>query len=107
MATLGDILGAAQRSAAGFQRWAEATDPELADTLARIEQETGRSPATVARAAVADFSNFAGEEDWAQLIRIVSDHPDPGGACLAAMVNWRMQAAQCARHGGKVTETAR
>lgn len=104
MATLGDILGAAYRSAAGLQRWVTAADPELAETLARMGTKTGQSSAVIARSAVADFSNFATEEDWAQLVRIMSDHPDPGRACLAAMVNWRIHAAHCARHGAGPAE---
>src|SRR5690606_10948015 len=33
MATLGDILGSARRSAATFEIWAEAADPELAEAV--------------------------------------------------------------------------
>jgi len=98
MPTLGDMLGSARRSAAGFQAWIEAADPELADEVRAAAELSGDSIAAVARAAVADFSRFADEEDWAQLTRIVRDEHDPGTACLLAMVRWRMAATSCDAH---------
>lgn len=98
MATLGDILGAARRSAAGFERWIESSDPHLAGELRRAAEESGQSPAGFTRSAVADFSRFADEEDWAALTRIVWDDADPGSACLAAMINWRLSAKRCPDH---------
>lgn len=92
MATLGDILGAARRSAAGFQRWIETSDPDLAGELRRAAGESGLSPADFTRSAVADFSRFADGDDWAALTRIIREAADPGSACLAAMINWRLSA---------------
>ncbi|GAA4135462.1 hypothetical protein ACFFTN_27115 [Aminobacter aganoensis] len=98
MPTLGDMLGAARRSAAGLQRWIETADPDLAEEVRMAAARAGDSPSGFARAAVADFSRFADEEAWAQLTRIVRDHEDPGTACLAAMVAWRLAATTCERH---------
>lgn len=90
MAMLGDILGSARRSAARFQEWVEAADPELAETLKRAAEGQGESPSSYLRAAVADFGHSADEEAWAQLSRSVRDSMDPGMACLRVMVRWRM-----------------
>lgn len=98
MATLGDILGAARRSATGFHAWIEASDPPLAEEMSVAAQREGCSPAAFARSAVAAFSRFADEEDWAQLTRIVRDDADPGTACLAAMIRWRLTAPACEAH---------
>lgn len=98
MATLGDILGSAKRSAAGFQRWIEAADPDLAEEVRVAAAHTGDSFAGLARAAVADFSRFADEDDWAKLTRIIRDDEDPGTTCLMAMVRWRLTATSCATH---------
>lgn len=99
MATLGDILGAARRSAAGYQLWLESSDPDLAGELRRAAEEDGQSPAAFTRSAVADFTRFADEDDWAALTRIVRDAADPGSACLAAMINWRLNAKRSPGHG--------
>lgn len=98
MATLGDLLGSTRRSASGFHRWIEAADPDLAEEARAAAERQGDSLAGFARAAVADFSRFADEEAWAQLTRLVRDDEDPGTACLAAMVRWRLTAPGCAGH---------
>jgi hypothetical protein len=99
MATLGDILGSARRSAAAFEKWAEAADPELAETVKAAAIAHGDSLSGYLRMAVADFSRFADEEAWAQLSRTVRDSEDPGMACLRAMVRWRIAAPACEDHG--------
>jgi hypothetical protein len=96
--TLGDILGTARRSAAKFERWIESADPELAQAVKAAAASCDQSPAGFARGAVADFSRYADEEAWAQLTRIVRDHENPGAACLASMVRWRLSAKCCASH---------
>jgi hypothetical protein len=73
----------------------ESADPVLAERVKIVVAQSGGSPAAFARAAVADFSRFADEEAWAQLTRAVRDHEDPGAACLAAMVRWRLAAKSC------------
>lgn len=90
MPTLGDILGSAKRSAAGFQKWVEAADPGFAEEVKRAAEHSDASLAGFARAAVADFSRFADEEEWAQLTSVLRDSEDPGAACLATMVRWRL-----------------
>lgn len=97
MATLGEILSAARRSGGDFERWLAGRQPALAKELieaARQEQET---PASFARAAVADFSRFASEEDWVHLTSRLRDSDDPGMACLSTIVEWRLAAASAHR----------
>jgi hypothetical protein len=98
MTTLGDILGAARRSASGFQAWLALSDPELASRVAEAARETGQSPTGYVRSAIADFSRFASEEDWATLVSTMRDSGDPGTDCLHAMVDWRLTAKGCGAH---------
>lgn len=105
MATLGDILAAARRSTAGFRKWIEEADPDLAEQLSDALGIDAHQPRTAdqaigsfARIAVAEFARHADEEEWAQLTRIIRDHEDPGAACLAAMIRWRLSAAACSDH---------
>lgn len=98
MLTLGDILGTAKRSAAGFQDWLESAEPALAAELAATAAQAGISPASLVRVAVADFSRYANEEAWAQLISLLRESDDPGMACLAAMVQWRLGQQGCSAH---------
>jgi hypothetical protein len=104
MATLGDILGSAKRSAAEFERWAEAADPELAAAAKAAAEADGASLSGYLRVAVADFGRFADEEAWAQLSRTVRDNDDPGMACLRAMVRWRIAAPTCEDHASTRTD---
>lgn len=90
MLTLGDVLGAAKRSTLGFQRWLAVVDPDLAAEVEAAAESAETSPAGFARAAVADFSRYADEEAWAQLTSMLRASKDPGAACLAAMVRWRL-----------------
>lgn len=90
MPTLGDMLGAAKRSATDFQRWMEVADPCLAAETSAAAERSRISLAGFARIAVADFSRYADEEAWAQLAGILRKSEDPGLACLAAMVRWRL-----------------
>lgn len=90
MPMLGEILAAARRESAGFERWLAARDPEMTRSLAEAAQEDGGSVAAYVRAAVADFSRFASEEDWAHLTSRLRDSDDPGTACLATMVQWSL-----------------
>ncbi len=96
MMTLGDVLGVARRSAAGFEAWLDAADPAFAEELRSAAG--GGSLADLACAAVADFSNFADEEAWAALTTTIRDSDDPGTACLISMVRWRLAVHGCADH---------
>ncbi|MBX3560936.1 MAG: hypothetical protein KF780_03890 [Sphingomonas sp.] len=98
MAMMGDLLAAARRSAGDFQAGLEASDPEFARAVAAAAAHEGLTPGGFVRAAVADFSRLASEEDWATLMSSLRDSPDPGTLCLHAMVHWRMTAGGCSRH---------
>jgi|SRR5690606_27155364 len=91
MPTLGDVLGAAKRSAVGIERWLKAVDPTLAQAVSQTAEAAGVSVAGYARIAVADFSRWASEEDWGRLTRSMRDSDDPGAACLAFMVHWNLE----------------
>ncbi|CTQ34350.1 hypothetical protein [Jannaschia rubra] len=87
---LGDVLAAAQRSGADIETWLKPADPDLWQTL-NAQAAAGREDAvTFARAAIADFSNRAGEEDWAMLVSRMRDADDPGRALLITMIRWRL-----------------
>lgn len=90
---MGDILAAARRSAAGFERWLRDEDPDLAARLARAAAADGTSPAGWTRMAIADFDRHASEEDWATLVSRLREDPDPGSRCLLTMLDWRLAAA--------------
>lgn len=98
MATLGDVLMAARRSAGGFERWLHEVDPELGGRAVAAAFAEGLSITGYARMAVADFSRLASEEDWTTLVSSLRDSSDPGSTCLAAMVHWRLVAATCTAH---------
>jgi len=95
---LGDLLGAARRSAGSFQSWLEVAEPELAAAVERRADRLGLTPAAFVRMAVADFGRHADEEDWATLISALRDSEDPGTICLTAMVHWRLTASGCDAH---------
>lgn len=98
MPMLGDMLAAARDSAVNFQAWLRQSDPALAANVAEAAERTGLTPTSYVRAAVADFSRFAGEEDWATLTSSLRDSGDPGTICLLAMVHWRLTASACGDH---------
>jgi hypothetical protein len=98
MPMLGDLLAAARRSATGFEGWIGAVDPDIARDMARAAAAAGLATAGFARAAVADFSRHASEEDWATLISSIRDSEDPGTLCLLLMVRWRLTVPACADH---------
>jgi hypothetical protein len=98
MAMLGDLIAAARRSAGAFHAWLRECDPALADRVAEAATDLAVTPAAYARMAVADFTRFASEEDWATLTSSMRDAPDPGTVCLLAMVHWRLTAKGCAAH---------
>ena len=98
MTTLGDVLGAARRSASGFEVWLQDSDPALASRVADASLRTGMSFTQYVRAALADFARFASEEDWATLMSSLRDSDDPGTLCLLAMVDWRLTVRGCESH---------
>lgn len=103
MSTLGNLLGATRRAAAGFEAWLQASDPPLALRVEAAAAERHLAPAGYIRAAIADFSRFASEEDWATLMSSVRDSDDPGISCLKAMVDWRLAATGCREHSHRAS----
>lgn len=100
MAMLGDILAAARASSGGFARWLAAADPAMAGRVGGAAASLGETPTGFVRAAVADFSEAASEEDWADLTARLRDSDDPGAACLLAMTRWRLDQFD-RRHPGR------
>lgn len=98
MATLGDMLGAARRCTGQLEEWLGATDPQVMADLEEAAEGSGMTVTSYARMAVADFSRLAEEEHWSTLISEVRDANDPGRACLAGMIQWRMAAPACSVH---------
>lgn len=89
---LGDILAAARDRSRGFADWLDAADPALAEAVAEAARRDGTNPAGVVHGAMADFTRSASEEDWAGLMSRLRDSEDPGTACLAWMLRWRLAA---------------
>lgn len=96
MPMLGDMLAAARDASGGFARWLETVDPDLARDISAAASQDGIASTGFVRCAVADFSRFASEEDWATLVSRIRDSEDPGTACLIVMVRWRLAAAPAA-----------
>jgi hypothetical protein len=90
MPMLGDLLTAARRSSGEFVRWLKAADPEMAAQVAEAAARWGVSETSFVRTAMADFSRFASEEDWATLTSHLKNADDPGTACLLGMTHWRL-----------------
>ena len=95
---LGDLLATARRSAGSFQAWLQASNAHLAAEVSAAAARAGLTPAGFVRTAVADFSRFAAEEDWATLVSSMRDDDDPGAVCLLAMVHWRLTVRGCGEH---------
>ena len=93
MPMLGDILAAARDASSDFARWLQAVDPDLAGEIAAAADREGVTLTAFVRAAVAEFSQFASEEEWSTLVSRIRDSEDPGTACLIVMVRWRLAAA--------------
>jgi hypothetical protein len=90
MAMLGDILAAARRSARGLEQWLSAHHPVLLESIAAASAREGTTIGGFARTAVADFAQYASEQDWATLTSSLRDSGDPGSACLLGMLEWRL-----------------
>ena len=99
MPMLGQMLASARQASGAFMAWLRASDPELAAQVDAAAAALGMTPTGYVRAAVADFSRFAAEEDWATLTSSMRDSDDPGTICLLAMVHWRLTAKACTAHG--------
>lgn len=98
MPMLGDLLAAARERSGGFAHWMRAADPNLAAQVDTAAVREGITSTGYVRAAVADFTRFAVEEDWAALTSSLRDSDDPGTICLLAMVHWRLTVKGCEAH---------
>ncbi|MCL6730249.1 hypothetical protein [Sphingomonas hankyongi] len=98
MPMLGDLIAAARSSSNDFQAWLEGSDPDFARNVERAAARQRTTPTGFVRAAMADFSRFASEEDWATLTSSLRDTDDPGTVCLLAMVHWRLTVRGCSKH---------
>jgi hypothetical protein len=87
---LGDVLAAARRSGGGIEEWLKPAEPELWEALCSEAARQQSDPVAFARMAVADFSERAGEEEWAMLVSRMRDTDDPGRVLLLTMVRWRL-----------------
>ena len=116
MATLGQMLSAAA-DPQSLERWVE-DSPGLARAINDARGASGIAPAILVRRTVAEFSEAASEEDWAQLMTRIRQADDPGCACLEAMLAWRSARERQLRahtaghsnqgdHDGHATETGR
>ncbi|WP_435203109.1 hypothetical protein [Qipengyuania sp. 902] len=95
---LGDYLALAKNAGADIQGWLAGSGPVQARALEKLAANENITPARAARMAVADFSRFASEEDWATLISHVRDAADPALVCLGAIVDWRLSQKPCSKH---------
>lgn len=95
---LGDYLALAKNAGADIQGWLTQVGPLQAQALEQLAEAEKISPARAARMAVADFSRFADEEDWATLISHVRVAADPALACLGAIIDWRLSQKPCEAH---------
>ncbi len=88
---LGDLLSLGARSSADLRDWLRASDPDAAERLVLESARRGESPAQFLRIAVSDFLAEADEETWASLLSSARDAGDPGAACAARMIAFRLQ----------------
>ena len=98
MPMLGDLLAAARDGAGNFQPWLKVANPELAAAIEAAANAEAMTPTSYVRVAISDFARFASEEDWATLTSTLKRTEDPGTACLAAMVDWRLTVRACTQH---------
>lgn len=98
MPMLGDLLASARERSGSFNAWLRASDPALAGRVESAAAVSGVTPTGLVRSAIADFSRFAPEEDWATLTSSMRDSDDPGTVCLLAMVHWRLTTKGCDAH---------
>ncbi|MFC3070242.1 peptidylprolyl isomerase [Phenylobacterium soli] len=91
--TLGDFLRDGH-AAARLQPWLAATDPSLAERLARAAEAAGETVGDFVDTAVADFLETADDERWTNLISAARDAEDPALACLAAVLRSKIEPAK-------------
>ncbi|MEF2070617.1 hypothetical protein [Consotaella aegiceratis] len=90
MMMLGDILAEARRSSGTVVRWIADNDPDRAASIETAAARLGETVPSFVRGAVADFSQFGSEDDWADLTSRLRATDDPGRVCLFTMLDWRL-----------------
>lgn len=88
---LGDVVSLGQQSSAQLNAWLGTADPEAAQRLGEEAARREESPAQFLRIAVSDFISEADEEAWASLMSAARDARDPGAACAARMIAFRLK----------------
>ncbi|MBL8547825.1 MAG: hypothetical protein JNL81_15270 [Hyphomonadaceae bacterium] len=95
---LGDLIALGNRSSGELKIWLRANDPAAAEQLALEAGRRGESEALFLRIAVCDFVAEADEDAWAGLLSAARDADDPGAACAARMIAFRLRLEE-ASHG--------
>jgi hypothetical protein len=88
---LGDVISLGRQSSTQLSAWLGAADPNTAKHLDEEAARREESPAQFLRIAVSDFISEADEEAWAGLVSALRDAPDPGAACAARMIAFRLR----------------
>jgi hypothetical protein len=92
---LGELL-AGEAASADLTAWLAAQDKSL---ISCIEREAGLRRESVAqflRIAASDFFAEADQEDWTSLMSAMRDAEDPGAACVARVVAFRLKLERAA-----------
>jgi hypothetical protein len=88
---LGDLLALTGKSSADLSAWLTAHEPVAARQLVSEASCRAESEAQFLRIAVSDFMAEADEEAWASLISAAREASDPGAACAARMIAFRLK----------------
>lgn len=94
---VGDILGAARRSAISLPDWIERRAPELARRCAEVAGKNGIS--NWLQSTVGWFELHATGDDWADLTSKMRDSEAPGEIFLITMVEKRLAVVQLSSQG--------
>jgi hypothetical protein len=89
---LGDLLAATRRADGELAAWLAHNEPALAVRAEEAARTAGETLATFARASFTAFERHAREEDWASMTSGLRRTDDPGLACLADIIAWRLAA---------------
>lgn len=92
MLTLGEVLALSRRSAAAFE--AVGLPPQLRAGLEAAAAAEGIELRAWLRIAVAEFAEGAEPVEWTRLMSKLRDSADPGGDCLALMIERRLAASR-------------
>ncbi|GGK51169.1 hypothetical protein GCM10011322_42820 [Salinarimonas ramus] len=93
---LGDLLAAARRADGELAAWLAHNEPALAVRAEEAARAAGETLAGFARASFTAFERHAREEEWASMTSGLRRTDDPGLACLADIIAWRLAADETA-----------